>query len=412
MKKRVVVTGLGIVAPNGIGVNEFAASTFGGKSGIDFITRFDIAKYSVKTAAEVKNFDPVEYMPIAVMRKTDRFAHLGLAAAKLALDDAKLSSENGALTQAIVIIGSGQGGNNFHEETIIEVVKHDDPKKAAASSVPRITPNAVSAYIALQYGIKGVNQVISTACSSSAQAIGEACNKIRQGVANIAVTGGVEAPISRVTFAAYQQMMVLSPDNNNPTKASRPFDLTREGFVLGEGAGILILENAEHAQARGAHIYAEIAGFGSNCGAYHMVTPNPSGEDAAAAMKLALDDAGLEPMDVDYINAHGTSTKWNDLAETKAIKLVFNEYAKKIPISSIKSMIGHTIGAAGAIEAIICCLSIEKGFIPPTINLNTPDPDCDLDYVPNQGRAAKLEVVVSNSFGFGSNNAVLVFRRD
>lgn len=409
--RRVVITGLGVLSPNGNGMKAFADAIFSGKSGIARITRFDVEKYTVKIAGEVKNFEPLDYMPIAVMRKTDRFAQLGLAAAKMALECAGINPDDQRLSGAAVIIGSGLGGNNFHEETIIEVVENDDPKKAAASSVPRITPNAVSAYIALQYRIKGQNLVISTACSSGAQAIGEAFNKIRSGVVDFAVAGGVEAPISRVTVACYQSMMVLSNSNDEPEKASRPFDLTRNGFVLGEAASVLILEPLEEARKRGAHIYAEIVGFGSNCGAYHMVTPNPSGEDAADAMMSALADAGLKAKDVDYINAHGTSTKWNDLSETKAIKRAFGDYAGSIPVSSIKSMTGHTIGAAGALEAVASCLCLEEGFIPPTINLNHPDPECDLDYVPNEGRRANLNVVMSNSFGFGSNNAVLIFRK-
>jgi len=409
--KRVVVTGLGVVAPNGTGKRDFANAIFSGKSGVDFVTRFDPAKYPVKIAAEVKSFDPVDYMPIAVMRKTDRFAQLGLAAAKLAIDDAKLDLGDKRFENAAVIIGSGLGGNNFHEEAMIRIFKNDDPRKAPASTVPRVSPNAVSAYIAMQYGIKGINQVISTACSSGAQAIGEAFNKIRCGLIDMAVTGGVEAPITEITFACYAALMVLSSECREPQKASRPFDLTRDGFVLGEGAGIMILEPLESARARGAPIYAELLGFGSNCGAYHMVTPNPSGEDAAQAIRLALQDANLQSSDIDYINAHGTSTRGNDVAETRAIKLAFNSYAKKIPTSSIKSMIGHTIGAAGAIEAIACCLSLNEGKIPPTINLNTADPECDLDYVPNEARKVSIEVAMSNSFGFGSNNTVLILRR-
>lgn len=412
MKRRVVVTGLGVVAPNGVGKEEFGKAIFSGKSGIDFITAFDTAKSKVKIAGEVRNFDPLQFMPIHVYRKTDRFVHLGLAATKLAIEDANLQNDPDRLAKAFIVIGSGQGGLMFHEQSILQYLESNGTKKLAASGVPRITSNAVSAYIALSYNIRGVNQVISTACSSGAQAVGRAFWDIRHGLCDIAIAGGVEAPISPVVMELYDSMMVLgSAPDGDPAKASRPFDMTRNGFVISEGAGTLILESLDSALARRAPIYAEICGFGSNCGAYHMVTPNPSGEDAAKAMEDALHDADLEPGDIDYINAHGTSTKWNDLAETKAIKLTFKSYASKIPISSIKSMIGHAIGGAGAIEAVASCLSLKEGVVPPTTNLDTPDPECDLDYVPNHARKADLEAVISNSFGFGSNNAVLVFRR-
>ena len=411
MRRRVVVTGLGVVAPNGLGNDEFAKAIFNGCSGVDSITRFDTSKYSVKIAAEVKNFDPVDYMPVSVMRKTDRFAQLGIAATKLAIEDAGISDKRDVLSRAGIIVGSGLGGQNFHEETIIAVVRNNEPRKAAASAVPRIMPNAVSGHIAILYNIKGPNLVISTACSSSAQAIGESYEKIKNGSLDIVITGGVEAPITEVTIAAYQSMMVLTTRNGSPSEASRPFDATRDGFVIGEGAAILLLEEFEHAESRGATIYAEVIGFGSNCGAYHMVSPNPKGEDAALAMESAMEDGRIRPEQVDYINAHGTSTKWNDLAETNAIKLTFGSYAKKVPVSSIKSMIGHTIGAAGAIEAAASCLSLRNGIIPPTINLLHPDPECDLDYVPNKARSQPLTIVMSNSFGFGSNNAVLLFRK-
>ncbi len=412
MTRRVVVTGMGVLAPNGIGVQDFADAIFSGKSGIGSITRFDPSTLEVKIAAEVKDFDAADYMPIAVVRKTDRFAQFGVAAAKMALDDARLSDENTDLGKAAVIIGSGLGGLNFHDEMMFTMLETANPKKLAASAVPRITPNAVSAYIALQYKIKGPNQVISTACSSSAQAIGEAFRKIKNSEIDIAITGGVEATISFINIALYQAMMVLgTPLDGNPQTASRPFDKTRNGFVMGEGAACLVLEELNHALARQAHIYAEICGFGSNCGAYHMVAPDPTGEDAKEAMKAALDEAGLREEDIDYISAHGTSTKFNDLAETKAIKGLLGEHAYDVPVSSIKSMIGHTIGAAGAIQAVACCLSITRGYVPPTMNLNTPDEECDLDYVPNKARKRDVNVAISNSFGFGSNNVSLVFRK-
>ncbi len=412
MTRRVVVTGMGILAPNGIGVKNFADAIFSGKSGIGSISRFDSSTLEIKLAAEIKNFDAVDYMPIAVVRKTDRFAQFGVAAAKMALDDARLSGDNSDLAKAAVIIGSGLGGLNFHEEMMCTVLETSNPKKVAASSVPRITPNAVSAYIALQYKIKGPNLVISTACSSSTQAIGEAFRKIKYGEVDIAITGGVEATISLVNMAMYQAMMVLGTSlDGNPETASRPFDKTRNGFVMGEGAACLILEELDHAAERGAPIYAEVAGFGSNCGAYHMVAPDPTGEDAKNVMKLALNEARAAEEDIDYIGAHGTSTKFNDLAETKAIKGLLGKRAYGVPVSSIKSMIGHTIGAAGALQAASCCLAIRHKCIPPTINLKQPDEECDLDYVPNSARKKEVRVIISNSFGFGSNNASLIFKK-
>jgi 3-oxoacyl-[acyl-carrier-protein] synthase II len=412
VKRRVAVTGIGVVAPNGIGRKVFGEALFSGKSGIRLIDSYDTSKSNFKIAGEIQGFDAADYLPIHVVRKTDRFVHLGLTAAKEAIEDAGINLDADRLQKACVIIGSGQGGLIFHEQMILKYVENQGRGKLAASAVPRITSNAISAYIALHYGIKGTNQVIATACSSGAQAIGEAFRKIQLGQYDVAVTGGVEAPISPVMLEMYGAMMVLAEARDgDPAKASCPFDMTRNGFVISEGAGMLILENLEAAQERGAKIYGEICGFGSNCGAYHMVTPNPSGEDAANAMAEALNDAGMQPSEIQYINAHGTSTKWNDLAETKAVKILFKDLAPKIPISSIKSMIGHTIGAAGAIEAVACCVSLKEGMIPPTINLNAPDPECDLDYVPNRARKAELHGVMSNSFGFGSNNAVLIFRR-
>ncbi len=412
MKRRVVITGIGVVAPNGIGSKAFAEAIFSGKSGVRFINSYDTSKSNFKIAGEVQEFDAADFLPIQVIRKTDRFVHLGLTAAKEAVEDSKLELRDAKFKNASVIVGSGQGGLIFHEQMILKFLENNGNGKLAASAVPRITSNAISAYIALQYGINGINQVISTACSSGSQAIGEAFRKIQIGQCDIAITGGVEAPISPVMLEMYGAMMVLAeaPDGD-PTKASCPFDLTRNGFVVSEGSGMVVLEALEYAKARGARIYGEICGFGSNCGAYHMVTPNPNGEDAANAMLLALKDAGMKPDDIQYVNAHGTSTKWNDAAETKAVKLVFKSSASNIPISSIKSMIGHTIGASGAIQAVSSCLSLKEGIIPPTINLNTPDPECDLDYVPNKCRKTDLEGIISNSFGFGSNNAVLIFRR-
>jgi len=407
------VTGLGAVAPNGVGKDMFAEALSEGRSGVSWVTAFDPSGVRVKIAGEVRRLDPLDYIPDQLLRKIDRFAQLGLVAAQLAVEDAKLSNPpNGYLTHAGLIVGSGQGGLLFHEQTILDFIRSNGKKKASAGAVQRITPNAVTAHIAIRYGIKGINQVISTACSSGGQAIGQAYRMIQMGLCERVVTGGVEAPISPVMLEMYHSMMVLAgPVNSDPTRASRPFDATREGFVLSEGAGILVLESLDAARERQAPIYAEVIGFGSNCGAYHMVTPDPTGEDASEVMDMALKDAGISPDAIDYIGAHGTSTKQNDLAETRAIKKVFGKRAWRIPISSIKSMIGHTIGAAGGLSAIASCLTIQRGIVPPTINLDHPDPECDLDYVPNTSRQQEIRTVLSNSFGFGSNNVSLIFRR-
>lgn len=412
-QRRVVVTGLGAVAPNGVGKDMFAEALSEGRSGVSWVTAFDPSGVRVKIAGEVQGLDPLDYIPDQLLRKIDRFAQLGLVAAQLAVEDAKLSNPpNGYLTHAGLIVGSGQGGLLFHEQTILDFVRSNGKKRASAGAVQRITANAVTAHIAIRYGIKGINQVISTACSSGGQAIGQAYRMIQMGLCERVVTGGVEAPISPVMLEMYHSMMVLAgPVNSDPTRASRPFDATREGFVLSEGAGILVLESLDAARERQAPIYAEVIGFGSNCGAYHMVTPDPTGEDASEVMDMALKDAGISPDAIDYIGAHGTSTKQNDLAETRAIKKVFGKRAWRIPISSIKSMIGHTIGAAGGLSAIASCLTIQRGIVPPTINLDHPDPECDLDYVPNTSRRQEIRTVLSNSFGFGSNNVSLVFRR-
>lgn len=411
MHNRVVITGLGVLAANGIGVESFSSALFSGVSGIKPITAFDASNFKTKVAGEIYGFDPEDFMEIATVRKTDRFAQLGIAAAKMAIEDTGvLTQEGGVLEKAGVFIGSGLGGLMFHEEMIHAFI---EGKKIAASAVPRITPNAVSAYIALTFKIKGPNLIISTACSSSAQAIGEAFHKVRSGMLDMAIAGGVEATLTPVNVSLYEAMMVLgSSISDKPSEASRPFDSTRNGFIMGEGGACLILENYEKAKKRGARIYAEIAGFGSNCGAYHMVAPDPSGEDAKEVMQKAILDADLSLSDVNYINAHGTATKYNDLAETKAIKSLFGKRAYDIPISGIKSTIGHTIGASGAIQAVATCLSINNDIAAPTMNLKHPDPECDLDYVPNQSRKFKVNVVLSNSFGFGSNNASLLFKKE
>jgi 3-oxoacyl-[acyl-carrier-protein] synthase II len=410
-KRRIVITGIGVIAPNGIGKNEFWEANIKGKSGVRRIESFDTTAYNSKIAAEIPNFDPFNYMPDSVVKRADRYAQLGLAAAKMAVEDSKLNLNEEDKYQIGVCIGTGLGGIIFHEEQMLNVLKKG-PARAHPLAVPKISPNAVPGHIAIELGLKGINLAISTACASSTNAIGQAFDIIRLKRADVIITGGAEAPITPVTIAAYDSLKVLSSKRNDkPEEASRPFDLERDGFVIGEGAGMLILEEFEHAVKRNAHIYAEIIGYGATSGAYHMVIPDPTGDDAARVMKLAIDEADIKPEEINYINAHGTSTKVNDKVETQAIKTVFGKYAYKIPISSTKSMIGHLIGAAGAVELIATVLAMQNALIPATINYRTKDPECDLDYVPNEPRkTTRLNIAMSNSFGFGSNNAAIIVK--
>lgn len=409
-KRRVVITGLGVVAPNGIGKDEFWNANIQGKSGVDRVADFDVSCFDSKIAGKVKNFNPLDFIPKETVRKSDRFAHLGMASAKLALNDSKLDLESEDKKRIAVIIGSGLGGIIFHEEQILAGYEKG-VHRLNPLCVPRISPNAVSSLIAIQYGLLGINMVISTACTSGTYALGQSLRVIQNNEADIIFSGGAEAPLTQFTFGAYCSLRVLSKMNDSPREASRPFDIKRDGFVLGEGAAVLILEELEHALKRNAHIYAELTGYAANSGAYHMVMPQENGQDAAMAILGALKDANSKPKNIDYINAHGTSTAANDKAETLAIKKSFGKYAYKVAISSTKSMIGHTIGAAGAIEALVCALAIENNLIPPTINYKHKDPDCDLDYVPNEARKQKVDVCLSNSFGFGSCNAAIVLKR-
>ncbi len=409
-KRRAVVTGLGVVSPNGLGTREFWKATLEGKSGVRQIAMFDPSGFDCTIAGEVKGLDPLAFVPSVIARKVDRYALLGLVAAQMALADSGLDLANEDRSRIGAIIGSGLGGVLFHEEQML-VGYEKGLHRLNPLCVPRISPNAVASYIAIQHGLLGPNMVISTACASSNHAIGESLRKIQHGEADVLVTGGTEAPLTRFTFGAYVAMKVLSKRNDAPEKASRPFDRDRDGFVLAEGGACLILEELGHALRRNARIYAELVGYGANSGAHHMVIPEPTGRDAAAAMGLALRDAGLAPADIGYINAHGTSTTANDIAETKAIKEVFGEAARRIPISATKSVVGHTLGGAGAIEAAACCLTLADGVIHPTANLENPDPECDLDYVPKEARAAKVDAALSNSFAFGNANACLVFKR-
>ncbi|MBF0511265.1 MAG: beta-ketoacyl-ACP synthase II [Candidatus Omnitrophica bacterium] len=406
-KRRVVITGVGVVACNGIGKDAFWQANLEGRSGIGKITSFNTDGFDTHIGGQISDFDPSQFVAPDLVRKVDRFVHFGLACTQMAVKDSGLLDFSGLDKERIgVVIGSGLGGMMFHEEQMVAVIERS--ARQNPSAVPRISPNAVSSHIAIRYGFLGPNMVISTACASGNHAVGEAFRKIQWGDMDLCVTGGVEAPLTRLNFGAYCALRVVSKKNEPAQNASRPFDLERDGFVLGEGGGVIILEELNHALERNAQIYAEVTGYASNSGANHMVIPDVSGQDAARAMAGALKDAGADAASISYINAHATSTQANDRAETKAIKSVFGQKAYQIPISSTKSMIGHSLGAAGGIEAVVCALAIKNNFIPPTINLRTKDTECDLDYVPLEGRQARLVKVLSNSFGFGNCNACLV----
>jgi len=406
--KRVAITGLGIVAPNGVGVDDFWQNCRAGVSGISKIDSFDTSEYPVKIAGVVRNFDPAEHMPRKLIDRSDRFVHFGCAAATMALKDASLHESQDWRDEAAVIIGSSLGGQMFHEESISRGLR-DNLKGMGPNSVPGVMPSAVAAHIAIMNGLRGPNLCLSTACSSGANAVGEAFRRIRSGDCAVVVSGGVEAPVTPFCFYAHCALRVLSTSLGAPEGVSKPFDVERSGFVMGEGGAILVLEDLERARARGAHIYAEIVGFGSNSGAYHIAIPDPSAKDLVRVMTSALKSAGVEPEQIDYVNAHGTATRANDQVEVLGLEKVFESHMERLLISGSKSMFGHTLGAAGAIEAAICALSLRDQVAPPTINLTKPE--FRYDFVPNQARKARLNYVMSNSFGFGSNNSCLVFRR-
>ncbi len=409
-QRRVVVTGLGVVASNGIGKDQFWQANIKGVSGVGAITKFDPAHYKTRIAAEVKGFDPLPFMSALTAGRIDDFSQFAVACARMAEKDSglKLSAEDPR--RMGVVIGSGLGGMFFYEKQIVAIYEHG-PKKAHPMGVSRVMANAPSGTVSIELGLKGPILTVATACASGNHAIGQACDMIRHDRADVIFAGGTEAPLVPYTFAAFDNLCVMSRRNDSPQEASRPFDKQRDGLVMGEGAGMVVLEELDRALKRNAPIYAEVVGYGLAAGGAHMVMPLASGEDAAQAMRLALADARIQPQEVDYINAHGTSTVANDRAETLAIKDVFKEHARKVPVSSTKSMIGHAIGAAGAIEAVVCCLAIKNNMVPPTINYQDPDPQCDLDHVAGKARAQKVDTVLSNSFGFGSNNATLIFRR-
>lgn len=409
MQKRVVVTGLGIISPVGTGLEQFWTSLTGGVSGIRRITRFDATNFSTQIAGEVIDFDPNEHMDRKEARRMDRFTQFAVVASGMAIEDAGLDLATEDRDRIGVILGSGIGGIETLENQA-SVLAEKGPSRVSPFFVPMIISNMGAGQVAINYGLRGPNITSVSACASSSNAIGDAFKMLQCGYADVMVTGGMEAPITPLAIAGFCTMKAMSSRNEEPELASRPFDAGRDGFVAGEGAAILILESLEHALKRDAKIYAEIVGYGSSCDAYHIVAPDPEGNGAVNSMKTALWDAGAAPESVDYINAHATSTPPGDKAETLAIKKVFGEHAPKIAVSSTKSMTGHLLGAAGGLEAMVCILAIQRGVIPPTINYEQPDPDCDLDIVPNVARKAEVRFALSNSFGFGGHNATLAFK--
>ncbi|MEE2877025.1 MAG: beta-ketoacyl-ACP synthase II [Candidatus Neomarinimicrobiota bacterium] len=410
MSRRVVVTGMGVVSPFGVGVRLFWESLLAGKSGISTISKFDTSNHSVKIGGEVKDFAPEDYLERKELNRLDEFAVFAIAAADEALRDAQLEEGIPDMDRFGVVLGSGVGGLQTMESQNRRLINRG-PRAISPFFIPMFIPDIAPGHISIRWGMKGPNYSVVSACASATNAIGDAFRLIQHGDADVILTGGSEASITPIAYAGFSNMKALSTHNENPQQASRPFDRERDGFVMGEGAGVLILEEVEHAKSRGATIYCEVGGYGTTGDAYHITTPAPGGEGAVRAMKRAVEDAHLKVQDVDYINAHGTSTLFNDKNETEAIKKVFGDHASSINISSTKSMTGHLLGASGGIEAVACTMSILKNKIPPTINYENPDPDCDLNYSPNRAVEKKVKIAMSNTFGFGGHNAVLVLKQ-
>jgi 3-oxoacyl-[acyl-carrier-protein] synthase II len=410
LRRRVVVTGMGLVIPIGIGVETAWKNVCEGKSGIGLLTRFDTSGFETKIAAEVKNFNPELYIDKKEIKKMDLFIHFAIAATKEALEDAQLAITPENSEQIGVIVGTGLGGlpslERYHK-----ILLEKGPGRISPFFIPMLIANLASGQIAIQFGPKGPNTCVVTACATGAHCIGDAFRAIVYGDAEAMITGGTEANITPLTIGGFNAMKALSTRNDEPEKACRPFEKNRDGFVVAEGSGIIILEELQFALKRNAKIYAEIVGYGYTSDAYHITAPSPDGDGAIRCMRMAVKDAGVKPEEIDYINAHGTSTSLNDLTETVAVKAVFGDHAKKIPISATKSMTGHLLGAAGSTEAIFTILSIRDGILPPTINYEEPDPQCDLDYVPNVARRQPVNIAMSNAFGFGGTNATLVFKK-
>ena len=405
-RRRVVVTGVGMVAPVGVGREACWENLVAGRSGIGPITRFDASDFNTHFAGEVPDFDPTRWIPKREVKRMDPFAHYAVAAAREAAEDSGLDMASEDPTRCGCIIGSGVGGLSTIEEQY-ERFRAKGPSKISAFLVPKMMANAASGQVAIALGLKGPNHATVSACASGADSLGDALRLVQDGWADVVVAGGSEAPVTFLGVGGFNSLKALSTRNDDPQAASRPFDRDRDGFVVGEGAGVLVLEELKRAKKRGAHIYAEFLGFGASCDAFHITAPDETADGPARAMRTALEDAGLEPADVDYINAHGTSTLYNDKVETAAIKLVFGDAAARLAVSSTKSMTGHLLGASGAVEAAVLALAIERGAVPPTINYQTPDPECDLDYVPNQAREMQVRAALSNSLGFGGHNSVL-----
>ena len=410
MKRRVVVTGLGALTPLGNSVGESWEGAITGKSGIGPITKFDSTPFKSRIAGEIKNFDPMQFVDKQEVRRYDDFILYAIAASEMAMTDAKLTISPEISSRAGVIIGSAIGGLSTLEQELKSSLSKSS-RKISPFTVPAILANLGSGHVSIRFGAKGPINCAVTACAAGTSAIGDAYKTIAYGDADVMITGGVEAAITPLAVGGFSAMRALSTRNDEPQKASRPFDKGRDGFVIGEGCGIVILEELSFAQKRGAHIYAELVGYGCTSDAFHMAAPPPGHEGAARSMQVALKDAGLNPAEIDYINAHGTSTPLNDLYETQAIKNLFGEHAQKLMVSSTKSMTGHMLGATGGVEAIFAIKALQEGIIPPTINLDNPDDECDLDYVPNVARQKKINTAMSNTFGFGGVNAVLVFKK-
>jgi 3-oxoacyl-[acyl-carrier-protein] synthase II len=406
---RVVVTGMGVVSSLGLGTERFWRALRAGESNIDRISLFDATPYPSQMAGEVRDFNPADWMDGKEARRMARFSHFAVAAARMALQDAELNIDDAGAGRVGVYLGTGIGSLGAITDEHV-VLQERGPSRVSPFFIPAMLPNMGAAQISRIFGAKGYNSTVVTACAASTQAIGEGLEAVRRGAADVMLVGGSDASICALGLAGFCALRALSTRNDDPKAASRPFDVKRDGFVPGEGAAILVIESLEHALARGARIYVELVGYGGSADAFHVVAPDPDGDGAARAMQIALDDAGMQPEEIDYINAHGTSTPLNDATETRAIKTVYGDHAYRLAISSTKSMIGHLLGASGALEAVATVMTMASGFIHPTVNLEDPDPECDLDYVPRVGRAARVRGAMSNSFGFGGQNSCLVFR--
>lgn len=410
MNKRVVITGIGCVTPIGIGKEDFWSSIKDGVCGIDKITRFDASEYATQIAAEVNDFNVEDFISKKEAKRMDRFVQYAVASSKLAVEDSKIDLDQVDKNKFGVIIGSGIGGMETFETQHVKLMEKG-PNKVSPFLVPMMITNMASGQVSIAFGAKGPNTTVVTACASSTHAIGDAFKTIQRGDANMMLTGGTEAAITPLTIAGFCSMKAMSRRNDDPKTASRPFDKDREGFVMGEGSGMLLIEDLDHAIARGAKIYAEIVGYGATADAYHITAPAEGGEGGARAIQMAIDDGNIPKEEVDYINAHGTSTPYNDKFESMAIKTVFEENAKNLAVSSTKAMTGHLLGAAGAVEAIVCALSIQDQYIPGTMNMQNQDPELDLDYVPNKGREGQVRYALSNSLGFGGHNGTIALKK-